>query len=193
MEMFSAKLSGFAHCIVPQDSQILLQSQLQSIPLIPQILNHPMPMNSNQIPIVQIIIPAALTSNVVDEGKENEQNEVKPQISNSSDINNISYHTSEVISEHTISPLMSLLTGTLPTIEIVEQPELSDHGIDEDEKKDTEIKIHFDEKSSFTYNEPEPDDINDNELKNTIHSEKPVDQPDVNEFNSSDLQANLQL
>lgn len=190
--MFSAKISGFAHCIVPQDSQILLQSQLQSIPLIPQILNHQMPMNPNQIPIVQIIIPAALTSNVVDEGKENEQNEVKPQISNSSDSNNISYHTSEVVSEHTNSPLMSLLTGTLPPTppEIVEQPEMSDHGIDanEDGNKDTAINIHFDEKSSFTYKEPE-----DNELKNTIHSEKPVDLPIDSEFDSSDLHKSFQL
>lgn len=64
MEMFSTRLSGIAHCIVPKlpvESAVLIQP---SLPLLPQILNSQLPIgSSNQImiqppSIVQIIMPS---------------------------------------------------------------------------------------------------------------------------------------
>lgn len=80
MEMFSTRLSGIAHCIVPKlpvDSSVLLQPP---IPLLPQILNAQLPIGSNPImipppSIVQIIVP--LQKNTFEEGMEHQNDQQK--------------------------------------------------------------------------------------------------------------------
>lgn len=76
MEMFSTKLSGIAHCIVPKLSvdSVLIQPP---IPLIPQMINPQLPIMMQPPSIVQIIVPASLKQNTAEEGMEHQNDQEK--------------------------------------------------------------------------------------------------------------------
>lgn len=165
MDLYQTKLTGIAHCIVPKlpvEQSVLLQPPIQ---LLPQILNSQLPIGSQPImipppSIVQIIVPASLQKNTLEEGMEHQNDQQKLSSPNMEPIEHSTTTTT------TPEPMPEIISPT-ETHHLLESQNTSNHdtSLEDTNNKLTKNSEHSNdipmERPNYNVDLIEPDGIPD--------------------------------